>query len=56
MVEPPIAIPGFTKLAVWHGRTHNDEGHRWARALLFETCGNVEALDGELLRCRHEVE
>ncbi len=37
--EPPIAISGFTKLAVWHGRTHHDEGHRWARALLFETCG-----------------
>lgn len=37
--EPPIAISGFTKLAAWHGRTHHDEGHRWARALLFETCG-----------------
>lgn len=51
LAEPPIAIPGFTKLAVWHGRTHNDEGHRWARALLFETCGVVDALSGELLRC-----
>lgn len=51
LVEPPISIPGFTKLAVWHGRTHNDEGHRWARALLFETCGAVDALSGELLRC-----
>ncbi|MDH7638143.1 LysR family transcriptional regulator [Sphingomonas oryzagri] len=51
LLEPPVAIPGFTKLAVWHGRTHSDEGHRWARALLFETCGTVDALSGELLRC-----
>jgi DNA-binding transcriptional LysR family regulator len=53
LVEPPIAIPGFTKIAVWHGRTHNDEGHRWARGMLFETCGAVDALGGELLRCRY---
>jgi len=55
LVEPPVAVPGFTKLAVWHGRTHNDEGHRWARAMLFETCGAVEALSGELLRCRYTM-
>ena len=41
--EPPVDIPGFTKLAVWHERTHRDPGHRWVRALLFETCGNLEA-------------
>lgn len=55
LVEPPVAVPGFTKLAVWHGRTHNDEGHRWARTMLFETCGAVEALSGELLRCRYTM-
>lgn len=41
--EPPVAVSGFTKLAVWHGRTHHDDGHRWARALLFKTCGDVDA-------------
>lgn len=51
LIEPPIAVPGFTKIAVWHGRTHGDAGHRWARALLFETCGAVDALGGDLLRC-----
>jgi DNA-binding transcriptional LysR family regulator len=51
LIEPPVAVPGFTKVAVWHGRTHNDAGHRWVRALLFETCGAVDALSGELLRC-----
>ncbi|MGY5780464.1 LysR family transcriptional regulator [Rhizobium sp. LEGMi135b] len=39
--EPPVDIPGFTKLAVWHERTHRDPGHRWVRMLLFETCGNL---------------
>ncbi|WP_156678148.1 LysR family transcriptional regulator [Sphingomonas profundi] len=38
-VNPPVAVPGFTKLAVWHGRTHNDEGQRWIRALLLQTSG-----------------
>jgi DNA-binding transcriptional LysR family regulator len=40
--EPPVDIPGFTKLAVWHERTHRDPGHRWVRMLLFETCGDLE--------------
>ena len=38
-LEPPVDIPGFTKLAVWHERTHRDPGHRWVRALLFESVG-----------------
>ncbi|MBC2666923.1 LysR family transcriptional regulator [Novosphingobium flavum] len=33
----PLPVPGFTKIAVWHERTHRDEGHRWLRGLLFET-------------------
>ena len=37
MRAPPIPVPGFSKIAVWHERTHRDAGHRWARALLFET-------------------
>lgn len=35
---PPLAIPGFTKLAVWHERNHRDAGQRWAREVLFEAC------------------
>lgn len=41
-LEPPVEIPGFTKLAVWHERTHRDPGHRWVRALLFDTCGGMK--------------
>lgn len=36
--EPPVEIPGFTKVVAWHERTHRDAGHRWLRELLFETC------------------
>lgn len=34
---PPIEIPGFVKLAVWHERTHADPAQLWARSLLFST-------------------
>lgn len=37
---PPLEVPGFSKLAVWHERTHRDAGQRWLRELLFETCGD----------------
>ena len=33
----PVEVPGFTKLATWHERTHRDQGHKWVRSLLFET-------------------
>ena len=39
VLDPPIAVQGFTKTVVWHERTHRDAGHRWLRQLLFETCG-----------------
>ncbi|CAD0308038.1 LysR family transcriptional regulator [Xanthomonas hortorum] len=38
--EPPIAIPGFTKIAAWHARTHHDGAQRWLRQLLFDHCGD----------------
>ncbi|NUT74899.1 LysR family transcriptional regulator [Pseudomonas sp. C1C7] len=38
-IEPPLVIPGFTKIAAWHERTHHHSAQRWARALLFDICG-----------------
>lgn len=35
---PPVNIPGFTKLAVWHERAHHDPAQRWLRELLFSIC------------------
>lgn len=41
LVEPPLAIPGFTKLAVWHERSDSDPARRWARELLFAASGGA---------------
>ncbi|RMR01954.1 LysR substrate-binding domain-containing protein [Pseudomonas syringae group genomosp. 7] len=41
-LEPPVEIPGFRKILVWHERTHSDAGHRWVRSLPIET---TRALD-----------
>lgn len=34
---PPLEIPGFTKMAVWHERTHHDSAQRWLRSLLADS-------------------
>jgi DNA-binding transcriptional LysR family regulator len=31
----PVEIPGFTKVAVWHERMHQDPAQRWMRETLF---------------------
>lgn len=36
---PPIPMPTFQVEAVWHGRSHADEGHRWLRQMLREAAG-----------------
>ncbi|MNP68965.1 HTH-type transcriptional regulator SyrM 1 [compost metagenome] len=38
MLEPPVDIPGFSKMLAWHERTHRDAGQAWLRSLLIETC------------------
>ncbi|GLQ50046.1 LysR family transcriptional regulator [Dyella flava] len=50
LFKPPIDIAGFSKLAVWHERTHYDPGHQWARALLFETCGALGGAEEKSVR------
>lgn len=46
LIEPPLVIPGFTKLAVWHERTHHDVAHQWVRSLLLQVCGNELSVIG----------
>ncbi|MBI5333960.1 MAG: LysR family transcriptional regulator [Burkholderiales bacterium] len=41
VTEPPLQVPGFTKILAWHARTHDDPGHRWLRELLVEVCRGV---------------
>ncbi|KEA51410.1 transcriptional regulator [Mangrovibacter sp. MFB070] len=44
VMEPPLAVPGFTKTAVWHERTHRDSAQRWLRELLFTACSESKPL------------
>ncbi|WAC48850.1 LysR family transcriptional regulator [Asticcacaulis sp. SL142] len=34
--EPPLSIEGFSKIAAWHERMHQDQAHAWLRARLSE--------------------
>jgi DNA-binding transcriptional LysR family regulator len=44
VLPPPIPIQGFTKLLVWHERTHADPAYAWLRALLVETAQSQPVL------------
>jgi DNA-binding transcriptional LysR family regulator len=35
--SPPLEIPGFDVIAVWHPRVHDDSAHRWLRSRLAQT-------------------
>lgn len=39
LIEPPLEIPGFSKVLAWHERTHHHPAQRWVRALLAEIAG-----------------
>lgn len=34
MFAPPLDVPGFDVIAVWHARMHKDATHRWLREFL----------------------
>jgi DNA-binding transcriptional LysR family regulator len=38
LLEPPLEIAGFRKIAAWHQRTERDPARSWVRELLFDTC------------------
>jgi len=39
---PPVAVPGFSVLAMWHPRLHKDPAHRWLRELLAATARELQ--------------
>jgi DNA-binding transcriptional LysR family regulator len=39
---PPVAIPEFNVVALWHHRLHKDPAHRWLRGLVAETARDFE--------------
>ena len=36
VLKPPIAVPGFDVIAVWHPRVDREPAHRWLRSRLVE--------------------
>ncbi|WP_151708976.1 LysR family transcriptional regulator [Acinetobacter brisouii] len=42
IVQPPLEIPSFSKVALWHERTEHDPRYRWLRQLMFDVCQNEE--------------
>ena len=37
VLKPPVEVPGFDVIAVWHPRVDKDIAHRWLRSRLAET-------------------
>lgn len=38
VMAPPLDIPGFTKVAAWHERSHLSPAHQWLRQQLAQVC------------------
>ncbi|AKA24081.1 LysR family transcriptional regulator [Pseudomonas chlororaphis] len=34
VVEPPLAVPGYEMVMLWHERSHRDPAHRWLREFI----------------------
>ncbi len=34
----PFEVPGFSKVLVWHERTHRSAAHRWIRSVIYDLC------------------
>lgn len=42
VLKPPVEVPGFDVIAVWHPRVDKDTAHRWLRRRLAETAKSRE--------------
>jgi DNA-binding transcriptional LysR family regulator len=43
LLEPPIEVAGYSMSLVWHERSHQHPGHRWARDALVQAVQQVDA-------------
>lgn len=43
IIQPPLEFPEYTISQYWHGRNHNDPGHRWLRELVYRMFRDNEA-------------
>ncbi|ANR78847.1 LysR family transcriptional regulator [Kosakonia sacchari] len=42
VVDPPLDLPGFDMLMLWHERLHRDPGHKWLRQQVLAVLGNAD--------------
>ena len=42
---PPLSIPGFGVIALWHARLHQDPAHRWLREQIAATARDIDTAD-----------
>lgn len=43
VIDPPLEVPGFELLMLWHERVHRDPAHRWLREHIARSVGSHEA-------------
>ena len=43
IMQPPVDVPGFSTVIVWHQRNHTHAGHRWVRNALIESVERARA-------------
>jgi DNA-binding transcriptional LysR family regulator len=41
IVEPPLAVPGFSVTQFWHERQQQDPAHIWLRSLIMDVCRSL---------------
>lgn len=42
VVDPPLDLPGFDMLMLWHERLHRDPGHKWLRQQVLAVLGKAD--------------
>jgi DNA-binding transcriptional LysR family regulator len=53
---PPVKVPGFSVVLLWHRRLQEDPAHRWLRELLAATAQGVrKATPTAVKRARRRV-
>ncbi|MFE4111478.1 LysR family transcriptional regulator [Kosakonia sp. YIM B13611] len=45
VVDPPLDLPGFDMLMLWHERLHRDPGHKWLRQQVLAVLGNADSIN-----------
>ncbi|PDO82846.1 LysR family transcriptional regulator [Kosakonia sacchari] len=45
VVDPPVDLPGFDMLMLWHERLHRDPGHKWLRQQVLAALANADRIN-----------